>query len=175
MSHAWKKALWRIPLLALLSGVLGVLPVLANPHQEAAGCRAQYALAAMPDPCWQVCVSCHAPLQPIQPLEIYQDGDDRICFECHPHETPTTPPRDNFLLYGVGTGGRNHPVNIYYAPETSRHDLRADPEGPRLYYDAAGSNPKLHCSTCHDPMSGNYRLLRLSNDGSALCLACHDI
>jgi predicted CXXCH cytochrome family protein len=31
----------------------------------------------------------------------------------------------------------------------------------------------IECSTCHDPHSNNSKFLRLSNEGSRLCLTCH--
>jgi len=33
--------------------------------------------------------------------------------------------------------------------------------------------PFIECSTCHDPHSNNSKFLRLSNEGSRLCLVCH--
>lgn len=33
--------------------------------------------------------------------------------------------------------------------------------------------PFLECSSCHDPHSNNSKFLRLSNEGSRLCLTCH--
>lgn len=36
------------------------------------------------------------------------------------------------------------------------------------------SEPFVECATCHDPHSSNATFLRVSNVGSALCLACHN-
>jgi len=33
--------------------------------------------------------------------------------------------------------------------------------------------PHIECSTCHDPHSDNSKFLRLSNEGSRLCMTCH--
>lgn len=33
--------------------------------------------------------------------------------------------------------------------------------------------PYIECSTCHDPHSNNSKFLRLTNEGSRLCLTCH--
>lgn len=33
--------------------------------------------------------------------------------------------------------------------------------------------PFIECSSCHDPHSNNTSFLRLSNEGSRLCLTCH--
>lgn len=37
----------------------------------------------------------------------------------------------------------------------------------------AGSGPSVECASCHDPHSNNQTFLRISNAGSAVCLACH--
>lgn len=40
---------------------------------------------------------------------------------------------------------------------------------------AAGSYPSVECASCHDPhSSANPTFLRISNTGSAVCLACHN-
>lgn len=41
--------------------------------------------------------------------------------------------------------------------------------------DASGEElPHIECSSCHDPHSPNELFLRVRNDGSALCLTCHN-
>lgn len=41
--------------------------------------------------------------------------------------------------------------------------------------EALGSEvPHIECSSCHDPHSSNQLFLRVSNEGSKLCLTCHD-
>ncbi len=39
---------------------------------------------------------------------------------------------------------------------------------------AEGSVPTVECATCHDPHNDKPMFLRVSNDGSRLCLSCHD-
>jgi len=34
--------------------------------------------------------------------------------------------------------------------------------------------PFIECSSCHDPHNANRLFLRINNDGSQLCLACHE-
>ncbi|MCH8166400.1 MAG: cytochrome c3 family protein [Proteobacteria bacterium] len=53
-----------------------------------------------------------------------------------------------------------------------------DKEDMILY--TAGAEPYVECATCHDPHSGNVadplvevNFLRMTNAGSAICLACH--
>lgn len=37
-----------------------------------------------------------------------------------------------------------------------------------------GEVPYVECSSCHDPHISNKLFLRVNNDGSRLCLTCHD-
>jgi len=65
-------------------------------------------------------------------------------------------------------------------------DTEATPDGARqksdmqLYtrsvasIDGGAKQPFVECASCHDPHNNEYDLfLRISNDGSAVCLACH--
>jgi predicted CXXCH cytochrome family protein len=65
-------------------------------------------------------------------------------------------------------------------------DTEATPNSTRqktdmvLYTRAAGSytgqtdaEPFVECASCHDPHTTNQTFLRISNAGSAVCLACH--
>jgi predicted CXXCH cytochrome family protein len=38
---------------------------------------------------------------------------------------------------------------------------------------AGGYQPFVECASCHDPHTENATFLRISNAGSAVCLACH--
>jgi len=39
--------------------------------------------------------------------------------------------------------------------------------------DGGADQPFVECASCHDPHTENTTFLRVSNDGSAVCLACH--
>lgn len=63
-------------------------------------------------------------------------------------------------------------------------DTEVAPNGTRQKTDmmlytrteAAGANtpePFVECASCHDPHTANSTFLRISNAGSAVCLACH--
>jgi len=61
-------------------------------------------------------------------------------------------------------------------------DTELTPDGNRQKTDmqlytrsefAAGPEPFVECASCHDPHTENALFLRVSNDGSAVCLACH--
>ncbi len=77
-------------------------------------------------------------------------------------------------LGGKMTGGHvigtdlsdDHPISIDYP--NSPGDFNPSPSGPKLYTN------KVECASCHNPHSTQYgEFLRMSNTGSALCLACH--
>ncbi len=60
----------------------------------------------------------------------------------------------------------DHPISVDYPNAPT--DFNPSPVGPKLY-----SN-KVECASCHNPHSSQYgSFLRMSNTGSALCLACH--
>ena len=40
--------------------------------------------------------------------------------------------------------------------------------------DSGALQPFVECASCHDPHTTNVTFLRTSNDGSAVCLACHN-
>lgn len=40
--------------------------------------------------------------------------------------------------------------------------------------DAGANQPFVECASCHDPHVNTQTFLRVSNDGSAVCLACHN-
>jgi predicted CXXCH cytochrome family protein len=65
--------------------------------------------------------------------------------------------------------------------------LEPDTNHPVLVKHSANSSENLQetelklvdglilCITCHSPHSGNVALLRLPNEGSALCIDCHTL
>jgi len=143
-----------------------------NLHTQAAECRLAFTPDNLDNDCWQVCINCHEATVPITPLDIYGDGDNGLCLNCHPEKSAQS--GSDFLLALPGNGG-NHPVGIDYDPGASRSSLVQTPQGPRLFFDARGLNPRLYCSTCHNAMGDSPRLLRMSNSRSALCFSCHSV
>lgn len=65
---------------------------------------------------------------------------------------------------------------VWWAPQGAVAARRTRSDLP-LYTRRAGTPfddvPFVECGTCHDPHSQNRLFLRLSNDGSRLCLVCH--
>lgn len=45
---------------------------------------------------------------------------------------------------------------------------------PGADFSIANPAPSVECGSCHDPHSNNTTFLRISNTGSAVCLACHN-
>jgi predicted CXXCH cytochrome family protein len=156
----------------LLTLLPAVRSVAENPHTEAASCRLKFEEVVENSACWYVCTECHKPAPTIHPLNIYEDGDSIICLRCH--ESKSYRDRNNLLLKLVPGAGGNHPVEILYDPERPRSELKLNPRGPLLFMDADGRNPKVMCSTCHNPMGSNSLLLWVTKGGSGLCMACHD-
>lgn len=76
----------------------------------------------------------------------------------------------------AGTDLRNdHPISILYPTALEDLEFNVPPNlldgwvgGPKLY------NGKIECGTCHEVHStAIIPFLRMSNNGSALCLTCH--
>jgi len=97
--------------------------------------------------CDGVCLLCHGGADVV---------DDRtVCFDCHTRQG----------------GPADHPVAVAY--ESARTALISHPQGPKLVCEKEGGPCKVQCSTCHNPHSSKLNLLRVDNQGSALCLSCH--
>ena len=65
----------------------------------------------------------------------------------------------------------NHPVGIVYDENNPELNAIADLKIAKL---EAGTN-KVTCATCHEPHSNtNASFLTVSNEGSSLCLDCHN-
>lgn len=92
-----------------------------------------------------------------------------VCSDCH----QGNPEEDRFVE------GHNHPVEILYTPGSFDTKLVSEPVGPKLVCEQGGTNCTLRCVTCHQlhpGAEGDFQeagLLRMDNQGSSLCLACH--
>ena len=68
---------------------------------------------------------------------------------------------------------------VWWVSSTGNSALRSRSDLP-LYVrqgqgeDAGGEVPFVECGSCHDPHSANPLFLRVTNQGSKLCLTCHD-
>ncbi|MFQ5479121.1 MAG: cytochrome c3 family protein [Candidatus Binatia bacterium] len=119
------------------------------------------------------------------------DGISKLCLSCH----DGTVAIDNFGGQGGGSqfmsGGEligtdisnDHPISLVY--DSSLASLDGGLHDPSTRASGLGGtvdedllfNAKLECGSCHDvhdSQGTGGHLLRLSNNGSALCLTCHD-
>ena len=116
------------------------------------------------------------------------DGGVLICLSCHDGTfaeqsiyiesalDPVEQLNPSWTGKGSGAGG-NHPVNIVY------FDYETDPEIRPAISNAEVSdgqlslalyNGRVQCGSCHDVHNGQGdSFLRISNEGSQLCLVCH--
>lgn len=119
------------------------------------------------------------------------DGRSKLCLSCHDGtvaldsfggNTGSEFLSSNDAAY-IGTDLRNdHPVSFTYntalaATDGELHDpsTRATAIGGTIDHDML-FNGKLECASCHDVHNAqnNQGLLLINNNGSALCLTCHD-
>lgn len=76
---------------------------------------------------------------------------------------PSTGKVDNRSVWWVSSSG--------VSAVRSRSDL---PLYARQQEDEEGETPYIECSSCHDPHVARPLFLRVSNEGSRLCLTCHE-
>ena len=111
-------------------------------------------------------------------------NDSGFCLSCHDGTT-----MDAFAYTTLGSvaerlsgriaighmKGIDHPFSVSYTEAKNLSPtlkLRASPntESVKIF------NEKVECASCHDPHScKNPLFLRIKNDRSTLCLACHDM
>lgn len=99
---------------------------------------------------------------------------DPNCRNCHPSyygDPPKVP---------IGTDLSNdHPISLTYPTPAEDPDFRMPPDATRGWWSPVAPGIRLYegrveCGTCHDPhVTSHGAFLRVSNDGSALCLTCH--
>jgi predicted CXXCH cytochrome family protein len=123
-----------------------------------------------------------APLRPYRTLGEELTGWSLLCLGCHdgttapdvynsPHAVNVAGELGDMRL---GTRGlRSHPVGIKYPPEPEKYYAAAAIEAGGLLLD----DGRIQCTTCHDAHNTNRHahMLRISNEGSRLCLTCHRI
>ena len=149
-----------------------------------------------------VCLPCHTPhkvsgppprfdrrsptLQPLNPyidssVDVHLSGWSLLCLGCHDgvtaqdiyssaHAVRVVEQLANSRLSARGV--RGHPVGTRY-PRASQEEYAT-----RAAVEAAGlplPGGRMQCATCHDAHNTNNHagMLRVSNEGSRLCLICH--
>lgn len=131
---------------------------------------------------YTACYYCHNAETPEEPGFTVNSGS-AFCLECHDGSTMDT---SAYTSQGsiaerisrptpIGhMQGVDHPFSVSYSAAKNLSPtlkLKSSPLSPvRLF------NDQVECASCHDPHScSNPLFLRISNDRSALCLACHDM
>jgi len=150
-------------------------------HQRSSICWDDFKATFLDEPveCQEVCDSCHTyatvvpdssgnpqafttdvifPEAPVDDVNWDTIGLlQQSCRECHSDEIDTDTDT------GTGTG-TNHPVLVEHSVSSSDNFKETE---LKLF------DGKILCTTCHSPHSENVALLRIPNQGSALCIDCH--
>jgi len=104
-------------------------------------------------------------------------SDSNSCLTCHDGAMASdATARTGAVLIGLpDEGPQAHPVSVEYRMESLRPgegglrpESMLDPR-IRLF------DHRVECASCHSPYSSEPRLLVMSNEGSRLCLTCHDL
>lgn len=124
------------------------------------------------------------------------------CLACHSTTAPDAIGlfATDFTLFAIGTDLTNdHPVGISLPANGAGTDFNSPsgvatsiqwfdndgdsrPDSDEIRFYDTGSGPRVECASCHDPhgvsttgFGGqiNPSFLRISNEGSAVCLTCH--
>jgi predicted CXXCH cytochrome family protein len=97
-------------------------------------------------------------------------GSSKRCLTCHDDSIAVSV--THRLVSAQGKGGMNdHPVGIPYPSGPGYHPV---PVGVRLF--EIDGVRRVECASCHDPHDTRAgAMLRMQNNRSQLCLACHDL
>lgn len=102
------------------------------------------------------------------------DAQSSICVSCHDEAVGMVADPGTSIERAMYRGrNMGHPIGFKYA-EATRHNRKYIPVGslPAVITLVEG---KVGCTSCHNPYSREKFMLVMSNSGSALCLACHDL
>lgn len=136
--------------------------------------------------CDQVCANCHGLVIDVDLSGVSEwNPTGTVIYEVYPVDNTLI---NDFLKdtcmdchQGHSEVVFNHPVEIAYPPEEDMFSepYNSSPDGPHLLCDASEENCVMSCITCHkvhpseDKGQQLIGLLRMSNEGSALCISCH--
>jgi len=129
------------------------------------------AVSATPDGTAKLCLSCHDGTVAVDSFENHAGGV---------YALPTYAEIPGFAAGGTRDLRGTHPISIVYDDATDGwlKPVTAPMGGSGTIGDVL-DNGKVQCSSCHDvhdaPIEavGSTPLLRVTNAGSAICLACH--
>ena len=95
------------------------------------------------------------------------------CMGCHIGQTDAGGVRVGRTgIVTHNTGGANHPIGIPYPLFGGNSGFRPRDALPKTIWLPDG---KLSCVSCHEPYKKVHGQLVISNNGSALCMQCHDL
>ena len=131
---------------------------------------------------YTACFYCHNAETP-EEAGFTINNDSGFCLSCHDGSTldvsayTATESIADRISKPAAIGhiqGVDHPFSVSYTDAqtiSSTLKLKGLPNAPIKLF-----SEKVECASCHDPHScKNPLFLRISNDRSALCLACHDM
>lgn len=112
-----------------------------------------------------------------EPGENELDEISIRCLACHDAVTAKDSLVDNIVLrrnlfHNSNTIGVSHPIGVSYL-EARRKYMGAYRPVDRLPKEIRLFDGNVGCASCHNPYSKRHDELVMSNEGSALCLACH--
>lgn len=93
------------------------------------------------------------------------------CMTCHGAEGDQGVPLDAYGVVRHASGSVNHPVGVAYTVPNRYGHYRPESTLPAEVLLPGG---KVGCVSCHKGYAGEHGGLVMSNEGSRLCLACHD-
>lgn len=150
-----------------------------NPYNSEAASKG--VCLARPGGVSMVCLDCHDGSNAKAVFSEPKAGDlgashtvnDEKCFVCH-KVIPNVPYKAPEKLLAVGGAHQmNHPIFRSYP--TAVENFNSPPDADKGWSDVRFFNGKVECPSCHavhDPT--NKPFLRISNEGSALCVRCHN-
>lgn len=104
-------------------------------------------------------------------------SDSTRCLTCHDGTMASdASARTGAVLIGMPNDGpQDHPVGVpYRLTDPNSRDSALLPEStldPRVRL----FDHRVECASCHSPYSNETKHLVMSNEGSRLCLSCHDV
>lgn len=105
------------------------------------------------------------------PVEI--DALSLQCMSCHDSQTDSAGVRVGRTgIMRHSSGAANHPIGIRYPLFSSTNALRPRNMLPKVIVLPDG---KISCVSCHEVYKQEHGKLVMSNQGSALCLQCHNL
>lgn len=108
-------------------------------------------------------------------IKVESGGLDKYtlqCLGCHSSSGDVDPVGISDGVLRHMSSSVNHPIGVVYASYERSGSFRPQ---PRLMKKILLPSGKVSCVSCHDGYGKPHGKLVMSNQGSALCLECHDL